>query len=44
MLNPNVAKVEDAPAPRRKGWSCSILPRTLDNAGDGVSSAFPSGQ
>ena len=40
----NVAKVEDAPGPRHQGRSCSHLPQGLDNAGDGVSSAFPSGK
>jgi len=42
--SPNVAKVEDAADPRRRGWSCSHLPRALDNAGDAVSSAFPKGK
>ncbi len=27
-----------------QGWSCSRLPRTLGNAGDAVSSAFPQGK
>jgi len=27
-----------------RGWSCSRLPRTLGNEGDGVSSAFPRGK
>jgi len=44
LLNPNVAKVEDAPDPRRQGWSRSKLLRTLDNKGDGVLSAFPEGK
>jgi hypothetical protein len=37
----NIAKVEDASDPRRQGCSRSHLLRTLDNKGDGVSSAFP---
>ena len=43
-VNPNVAKVEDAVDPRRQGWSCTCLPRTLGNKGDAVSSAFPVGK
>ncbi len=41
---PNVAKVEDAPGPRRQGRSRSNLLLTLDNKGDGVLSAFPEGK
>ena len=40
----NLAKVEDAPGPRLQGWSRNKLLQTLDNAGDGVSSAFPKGK
>jgi len=43
-VNLNVAKAEDAPGPRHQGRSCSYLPQGHDNAGDGVSSAFPSGK
>jgi hypothetical protein len=31
-IDPNVAKVEDVADLRRRGCSCSTLPRTLDNA------------
>jgi len=44
MLFSNVAKVEDTAGPRHQGRSCSRLPQGLDNAGDGVSSAFPKGK
>jgi len=44
LINLNRAKVEDAPDPRRQGRSRSKLLRALDNKGDGVSSAFPSGK
>ncbi len=40
----NWAKVEDAPDPRHQGRSRSRLLRAFDNAGDGVSSAFPKGK
>jgi hypothetical protein len=43
-LHPDVAKVEGAADPRRRGRSCSELPQALDNAGDAVSSAFPKGK
>ena len=44
LRNPIVAKVEDTVDPRRQGWSCSNLPRTLDNKGDAIYSAFPWGK
>jgi len=44
MLFSNVAKVEDTAGPRHQGRSCSRLPQGLDNAGDGVSSAFLKGK
>ena len=44
LLNPNVRKIEDAADPRRQGWSCSKLPRTLDNKGDAIPSTFPKGR
>jgi len=44
VLYLNVAKVEDVSDPRRQGWSRSHLLRTLENKGDGVSSAFPWGK
>ena len=34
----------DTPGPRHQGRSCSRLPQGLDNAGDGVSSAFLEGK
>jgi hypothetical protein len=44
VLDPNVAKVEDAADLRRQGCSRSNLLQTLDNAEDAVSSAFPKGK
>ncbi len=44
LLNPKVAKVEDAADSRRRGCSRSSLLQTLGNAEDAVSSAFPEGK
>ena len=44
LFYPKWSKVEDTPGPRHQGRSCSRLPQGLDNAGDGVSSAFLKGK
>jgi hypothetical protein len=44
VMNPDVAKVEDAADGRRQGFGCSHLRRILDNAADAVSSALSKGK
>ena len=44
IYEPKLAKVEDASYTRHPGRSRSRLLRALDNEGDGVSSAFPTGK
>ena len=48
QVGPEVAKVKNAPGPRRQGWSRppQFLGglRSLDNKGNGVLSTFPEGK
>ena len=44
MYDPKLAKVEDASYTRHPGQSRSRLLRVLDNEGDGVASAIPTGK